>query len=93
MAQFAGSRIIDVSHWVLFRPEAATNTTVFKRVVIGSAANTVNIGWNVKYNPQTGVSSLYLLDTAADAPGLIVADDYLVACVLLGSSPSLTPQG
>ena len=93
VAQFSGSRIIDVSHWALFRPLAATNATIFKRLVIGTGANTANIGWNVNYNPQTGISSLYLLDAAAGAPGLIIANDYVIACVLLGSSPSLAPQG
>lgn len=93
VAQFTGSRIIRVEIVGLYRALAATNRTFSGQQVIGSAANTVNLATRVSYNAQTGVSSIYVLDSAAAAPGRIVAADYLILNVLLGSSATITPLG
>jgi|SRR5882724_8666820 len=82
-AQFSGSRVQDIINLQLWRTVPATNQD-FNRVVTGAAADTVNLGWRVDYNSKTGISSIYILDSAAAADGRIVAADWIEFDVLLG---------
>ncbi len=84
--QFTGSRVVEIDNLQLWRGTAAAHTTVFWGPVTGTAGNTVNIRTHVVYNVQTGVSSVYLIDEAAGAPGVAVADDEVRFTVCLGQS-------
>lgn len=86
VAQFTGSRVRAIVDLTLYRGITGTHVTVFNTVVIGTGANTAAIGLHSTYNAQTGVTSIYLLDTAAAAPGQIAANDYIEFDVLLGDS-------
>lgn len=85
-AEITGSRVVAITDIQLWRGTAAAHTTVFYGPVTGTGANTVNIRAHVTYNAQKGVSRIYLIDTAADAPGKAVADDMVIFKVLLGRS-------
>lgn len=89
VAQFSGSRIRDIINLNLYRPVAGANVTNFNTIIFGTGANTTAIGWNVIYNAQTGISSIYILDTAAGAPGRIAAADWIEFDVLLGDSTTI----
>lgn len=85
VAQFRGSRVMDVKISLPYRASAAT-VTVFRDPVVGTAANTSKLGYRVAYDAKTGISSVYVLDRAAAAPGAIVADDWIFITPLIGSS-------
>lgn len=86
VAQFTGSKVRSIINLELWRPTTATHVTNFNHLVLGNAANTTNIGIHVAYNSKTGVSSIYIIDAAAAAPGLIVANDWIEFEVLLGDT-------
>lgn len=86
VAQFTGSKVRSIINLELWRPTTATHVTNFNRLVIGTAANTTNLGLHTAYNAKTGVSSIYVLDAAAGAGGLIVANDWIEFEVLLGDT-------
>lgn len=92
VATFQGSRIFDVTNLTLNRQQAATNT-LFNYPIIGTANNTTKVGWRVVYNPQNGISAIYIFDAALGTPGQILADDWVQFDVVLGSSSVLTPLG
>jgi hypothetical protein len=90
LCKIHGSRVYGVVDLGLYRTTAATNRD-FKHKVTGTGANTVNIGFRVFYDTKSGTSYIYAIDSAADAPGQIVADDELMYAVLVGSSAFIEP--
>lgn len=90
--QFTGSRVIDVKISAPYRTAVATNRN-FSGPVIGTAANTSKVDYRVSYDAKTGISSIYILDRAAAAPGQIVANDWIFITPVIGNSSSITPLG
>ena len=92
VAQFSGSRVMDVLISSPYRTAVATNTA-FSGPVIGTGANTSKVDYRVSYDAQSGISSVYIFDRAADAPGRIVAADWIYIFPLIGGSPTVVPLG
>lgn len=92
VAQFKGSRIMDVKISLPYRASTATNR-IFNDPIVGTAANTSKLGYRVSYDAKSGTSNVYVLDRAADAPGVIAAGDWIFITPLMGNSSSITPLG
>jgi hypothetical protein len=93
-AQFSGSRIVDIEVSQPYRPGAGA-VALFTFNINGVANNTSSVGWKVVYNKNLNISSVYIWDAAAAAPGQLVALDYIVLRIRLGNSanPNLPPLG
>jgi len=92
VAQFNGSRVIDILITSPYRTAVATNRD-FSGPVIGTANNTSKVDYRVEYNANSGISSIYIFDRSAGAPGQIVANDWIFILPLLGDSSSVNPLG
>lgn len=85
VAQFSGSRVMDVLISSPYRTAAATNRN-FTGPVLGTGANTSKVDYRVSFDANSGISSIYIFDRAAAAPGQIVAADWIFLEVLMGRS-------
>lgn len=92
VAQFTGSRVIDILITSPYRTAPATNRD-FSGPVIGTANNTSKVDYRVSYDATSGISSIYIFDRAAANPGQIVANDWIYILPLVGDSSSIRPLG